>query len=345
MTTLYPIGYGTRLVTLDELRAKHEPNMHPEFAVRLFEWIAAGDGQFGIGGGFRALGSQPNKPGFAQEGKSFHQPQRFPSGLWYAAVDLVARNDDGLLRRIFGLTGSGASPDATTLRRLLTVSKVHRAPTWAEVPVQGSVEARRWGVHCNVGTPGTRGSESWHMQPIELDGWASWVRAGRHDLQAGYPTPGTTTPPPPATPPEIIIPPIGDIMGLEFELTDTARARVLDTRKPATPSAGGNGAAKLAAGARITVHAHRAGLPAGTKAVAVNVAAVDVDGAGFLTTWAAGDRPESSILNYTTRGDIRSGFTIVPVSTFGTFELATGGERSAAHILVDVVGAFVEDAS
>lgn len=342
---LYPMGYGTQLVTMAQLRARHEPRMHPEFARRLFEWIEDQDGLIGIGGGWRATGSQPDKPGFAPEGESFHQNQRFPGGLWYAAVDLVARNDAGLLRRIFSLNGSAANPDASTLKRLATVAKVHRAPTWSEVPPQGSDWAARVGVHANVGTPGARGSESWHVQPVELDGWGRWVNAGRPDLQSNYPTPGTTTPPPPVVTPPEIIPPIGDMMGLELELVDETRARVLDTRKPATPAAGGNAGAKLAAGATITVHAHRAGLPTGTKAVAVNLTAADVDGPGFLTAWSTGDRPEKSAVNYSTRGGNGNGFTIVPLSAFGTFEVATGGPTSGAHVIVDVVGAFVEGGS
>lgn len=204
--TLYPIGYRTQLVTMDDLRARHEPRMHPEFARRLFPWIRAQNGLIGIGGGWRATGTQPDQPGFAPEGESFHQSQQFPAGSFYAAVDLVARNDDGLLRRVLGLTGSKGNPDASTLRRLLTVAKVHRAPTWAEVPAQGSEQAALWGVHCNVGTPGERGSESWHMQPVELDGWGRWVAAGRPDLRVGYPLP--------SDPPETVSPEEGTDMKL-----------------------------------------------------------------------------------------------------------------------------------
>ncbi len=154
METLYPISYGTRMVTLDQLRAKHEPQMHPEFARRLFNWIEAQDGQIGIGGGRRTI--QPNKPGFAPSIRStFHGDQDFPSGTFYAAVDLVAR-----------------SP-----------GRSHRAPRTDECPQQGSPEAERWGVHINVGTPGSPGYESWHMQPVELDGWGRWMADGQPDLE------------------------------------------------------------------------------------------------------------------------------------------------------------------
>ena len=41
-----------------------------------------------------------------------------------------------------------------------------------------------YGIHANVGVPGARGSESWHHQPVELDGWDTWVAEG--SAQPGY---------------------------------------------------------------------------------------------------------------------------------------------------------------
>lgn len=147
--TLYPTRYGRRLVTLEELRNEHSyDKMHPAYRDRLFAWIEAQDGKIGIGGSWREDGSQPDKPGFAPEGKSFHQYQQFASGLIaFCAVDLVARNG----------------------------SNVHRAPRWDEVPAQDTAAAELWGVHCNVRT------EPWHMQPVEIDGWKSWKDAGSPD--------------------------------------------------------------------------------------------------------------------------------------------------------------------
>ena len=155
--TLYPIGYGAQMVTLTALRAKHEPHMHPEYARRLFAWIESCGGLVGIGGGFRPLGTQPDKFGFAPEGMSFHQPQPFrgyPST--YSAVDLV----------VSGLYAGN-----------------HRAPRWSEVPAKGSAEAARRGLHCHIA------SESWHMQCIEMRGYTTWRLAGRPDPQRFYPIP------------------------------------------------------------------------------------------------------------------------------------------------------------
>lgn len=164
MTTLYPTRWGTRLVDLDTLLAEHHiTRMEPEYAARLTAWLIANGGHIGIGGSWRAEGSQPAKPGFAPEGKSFHQTQMFDDGsLWFCAVDLVARNPGGK----------------------------HRSPRWSEVPVQGRAEAAVWGVHCNVGAPPS--GEPWHMQPIEIDGHGSWVSAGRPRPTPGHPFPGRT---------------------------------------------------------------------------------------------------------------------------------------------------------
>lgn len=201
METLYPTRYAKRLVTIDELFAEHHvEKMHPGFAQWLRAWLIAQNGLVGIGGSWRDTGSQPDKPGFAPEGKSFHQYQRFASGrVAFCAVDLVCRNDAGLLKRIFSLNGSKANPDASTLKQLLTVSAVHRAPKWSEVPAQGSADAKRYRVHCNIA------SESWHMQPVidhiagydGLDGWGGWITAGSPDpLAPATPTPPEVQPPP-----------------------------------------------------------------------------------------------------------------------------------------------------
>jgi hypothetical protein len=130
---LFPSGYGTTMVDIDELfKRHHQAKMHPEYARRLRAWLIAHEGRIGIGGSWRAV--QPVKPGFAPPGKSFHESQQFKSGTWFAAVDLVHVNS----------------------------GRKHRAPTWDEVPKKGSQEAKRWGLHCNV----TRPSEPWHIQPI-----------------------------------------------------------------------------------------------------------------------------------------------------------------------------------
>jgi len=162
--TLYPIYYGTRMVTFDVLVKSFEADIHPEFARRGFNFILCQNGKFGIGEGNREY--QPDKPGFAPQGKSFHAKQKYPSGLFYAAWDLVVANPGGR----------------------------HRAPQWDDVPVQGSQEALDYGFHIN------NSNESWHGQGVPIDGYDSWVANGKQDLDYNYPIkifpPDTTLPQP-----------------------------------------------------------------------------------------------------------------------------------------------------
>lgn len=139
---LYPTGYGATRVTMRRLRELHEPRMHPEFARRLFAWIGSKGGTIGIGGGWRS--TQPVKPGFAPEGKSFHQDQLFNSQLVaYAAVDLVKANPSG---------GN------------------HITIPWAD-----SADAGAYGLHTFID------GEPWHMQCVSMRGWQTWVNVGRPD--------------------------------------------------------------------------------------------------------------------------------------------------------------------
>lgn len=154
----HPYGYGTARADLATLERKYGGPMHPEYRRRLFAWLAATAGRIGIGSAWRPTPDPVSAA--SRAGRSFHQTQRFADGFrGIAAVDLVALNP----------------------------GKVHRSPTWDEVPRQGSAEARRWGLHANVS------GEPWHLQPIELDGFGSWERAGRPAPHAGYAIPGGGT--------------------------------------------------------------------------------------------------------------------------------------------------------
>lgn len=98
MSDTYPTGYANRLVTMAELRERHEPRMHPEYARRIFACIDAADGLVGIGNGWRSTATQaanhaksPNT--FAPPGASFHEAHTWSSGAEaYAAVDTVGRH-------------------------------------------------------------------------------------------------------------------------------------------------------------------------------------------------------------------------------------------------------------
>ncbi len=155
--TSYPVGYGRATVSFAELKRRYSGGMEPEYARRLFAWIASKDGAIGIGSASRPTPHHVSRA--SREGKSFHQLQTFGDGQkFFSAVDLVHVNPGG----------------------------VHRAPQWSESIEQDSAAARTWGVHCNVQRP----SEPWHMQPIEIDGYQSWVNNGRPRPEANRTVPG-----------------------------------------------------------------------------------------------------------------------------------------------------------
>lgn len=166
MTTLYPWGYQKLLVPLDELKQRARIDlMEPEAAERMFSWVVSRGGEVGIGGAVRFF--QPDLPGFAPSGMSFHELQLFFDGTkWFMALDLVVRNGDD----------------------------IHRSPTWSEVPKQGSghPDIVAYGVHCNVN------GEPWHMQLIEFDGWQTWVNNGRKRPNQNFPIKDVQEEPTPA---------------------------------------------------------------------------------------------------------------------------------------------------
>lgn len=158
-----PYQYSNRYITLRELEQIMLRTYHPEYVRRFLAWLHYKNGNVGAGGLSRT--EQPDKPGFAPSlAQTFHWAgQKYNDGVTAAcAVDTVYK--DG--------------PDP---------GDAHDGIAWKEVPIQGSPEARRWGIHANVGVPGA--GESWHIQPIEIDGHASWVAAGRPAPRRGYPIP------------------------------------------------------------------------------------------------------------------------------------------------------------
>lgn len=165
---LVPYKYSNRYISLRDLHAIMSRDYHPEYVRRFIGWLHYKQGNVGAGGLART--EQPNKPGFAPSlEQSFHWAgQKYADGVTGAcAVDTVYR--DG--------------PDP---------GDAHDGIPWTEVPIQGSPEAKRWGIHANVGVPGD--GESWHIQPVEIDGHATWLRAGRPAPVPGYPIPAEHDP-------------------------------------------------------------------------------------------------------------------------------------------------------
>lgn len=79
--------------------------------------------------------------------------------------------------------------------------------------------------------------------------------------------------------------------------------------------------------------------PAGVSAALVNVTVAGAAGPGFASTWATGDRPDTSTVNVDRAGGIVANTTIVPLADDGTFlvDVSTTG-----RLIVDVF-AWVRD--
>jgi hypothetical protein len=110
-----------------------------------------------------------------------------------------------------------------------------------------------------------------------------------------------------------------------------APARVLDTRigQGARPGiVGPDGAITLDLSASA---------PAGASAVALNVTATDVAGAGFVTVYPCGNRPVVSNLNVPA-GDTRANLAVVPLGPGGTVCLYA---QSGTSLLADLAGWYV----
>jgi len=110
-------------------------------------------------------------------------------------------------------------------------------------------------------------------------------------------------------------------------LTPIGPTRVVDTRSNIAGT-------RLGAGATMEVNFSGA-VPAGSSAVALNVTAVGAAGAGFLTVFPCGARPNTSTVNFV-GGEARPNNTIVGLA---------GGKvciysEVATEVLVDLVGSF-----
>lgn len=104
-----------------------------------------------------------------------------------------------------------------------------------------------------------------------------------------------------------------------------AGGRVYDSRGPTFTNP------RLAAGTVVTI---QTGQP-GATAVGINITLTDTTGAGYVSAWASGPWPGTSIINSSEPGENIANFAIVPVAPDGTFQLLT---QKPAHLLVDVLG-------
>lgn len=120
-----------------------------------------------------------------------------------------------------------------------------------------------------------------------------------------------------------------------------APARLLDTRARPTVDTRFSGVGPQPAGASVTLPvAGRGGVPAGAKAVVLNVTAVAPTLPGFTTVFPQGATPNASNLNYAPK-QIVANLVVAPLSASGTTCLTTSG--SATDLVVDVTGYLTSD--
>jgi hypothetical protein len=101
--------------------------------------------------------------------------------------------------------------------------------------------------------------------------------------------------------------------------------RIYDSRGPTSTNP------PLAAGAQVTINSGQLG----ASAVGVNIVLTETSGAGFLTAWPSGPRPDTSVINSTAAGETIANFVLVPVAPDGTFQLYT---QNPTHVVVDIMG-------
>lgn len=175
------------------------------------------------------------------------------------------------------------------------------------VPVQGSAEARRFGIHANVGTPGSSGFESWHGQPIEIDGFRSATGNRSHPapyIDEHYPLPPEHDP----FPDDIDLPPQEPTM---IHVPDYAQ-RIFDTRDSEAsglPSWQSSNLARFKAGeSRDVIVARDDAL----DTVFVNITVIEPDGGGFVTVYGGqkANVPGTSNVSWLGKGGVHenSGF-------------------------------------
>jgi PKD repeat protein len=111
--------------------------------------------------------------------------------------------------------------------------------------------------------------------------------------------------------------------------------RVVNTRDPA------RGGPALVAGAERAFDVRDVcGIPAGARAIAVNVTVTGSTGTGHLRLWAAGEpRPASSTVNFTA-GLTRANNTVLRLGAAGSVSVFCSMASGTAHLVVDVTGYF-----
>jgi hypothetical protein len=108
--------------------------------------------------------------------------------------------------------------------------------------------------------------------------------------------------------------------------------RIVDTRATSAPMAAGED--------RVIKAADSCGVPVGAKAISTNAVAISPASQGDFRFYRP-DRlaPEATALSYKV-GDIRAGFTVVPLDATGSLTLRATQAAGSTHLILDVSGYF-----
>ena len=180
-----------------------------------------------------------------------------------------------------------------------------------------------WGLTAGDVMPhGPVSQDGWTDRKIDPAGQSRWAQGGaswnsdlfRSDVfHALIPTP------PPEPPPT----PLPDLPGSPDMFQPIQPFRNSDTRALGGPVAAGSYVFGLAPQ-----------IPAAAVAVALNVTAIGSRGAGFVTVWPGGPRPDTSCVNYPGAGVAQAAGLVVGVADHG-FSIYTS---APADLIVDVTG-------
>ncbi|HBL31487.1 MAG TPA: hypothetical protein DD490_32085 [Acidobacteria bacterium] len=114
--------------------------------------------------------------------------------------------------------------------------------------------------------------------------------------------------------------------------------RLLDTR--AGFSATG-GPALPATVPRVLATGGLCGLPAGAKALAVNLTVVGPPGAGYVRLFPGDGEPTATASITFAAGQILSNNAVVPLASSGSGTLALQSSTAGVHVVLDVMGYFL----
>jgi len=121
-----------------------------------------------------------------------------------------------------------------------------------------------------------------------------------------------------------------------FSLYTVTPCRLVDTRNPAGPLGG----PALAAGQdRVFTLAGQCGLPAGIRAVSVNITVTQPTAAGYLTLYPGGPAPLTSSMNYRA-GQTRANNAVLAVGGSGEIGVRCGQASGTTQFVLDVNGYF-----